>query len=167
MNTKQKRGRRLVLMLAALALILGMTVVGAPAASASVGCYGDYCSGKDPMSTGCANGAYTVSYKDLSGARIEIRWSPTCKTNWARWNQYPIGFKSDILIVLAAVQDTGYTQSHNYGVNGVPAGTYWSNMIYSPVHAVKAVATIQCGGISMLGTAFDCLTNGKVETGWA
>lgn len=132
--------------------------------AASVSCYGDYCSGQDPVSTGCAVDAQTLAWLDLSGARLELRWSPTCQTEWARWQQYPIGMKSDIPMTLAAVQDTGYTQSITYDINGPGVGTTWTPMIYSPVHLVKAVAAIQCGGPSLLATAFDCAMNGKVET---
>lgn len=142
---------------------------------ANVGCYGDYCSGKDPSKTGCANDATTVAFKELSGARLELRWSPTCKTNWARWIQYPIGLKSDLPMSLSAVQDTGYTKSVNYDINGVttnPAASFtsggittsWTQMIYSPSHLVRAVATVQCGSDSLLGSAVDCYLNGKVQT---
>jgi hypothetical protein len=141
----------------------------------TVGCYGDYCSGKDPKQTGCSAGAQTLASKDMSGARLELRWSAVCKTEWARWIQYPIGFKSDLPMSLAAVQDTGYTKGVNFDVNGKtenPAAsqqsggitTSWTSMIYSPVHKVKAVATVQCGDSGLLGSAVDCAVNGKVET---
>ena len=130
------------------------------------GCYGDYCSGKDPGATGCSDDAVTVAWINLSGARLDLRWSPICKTNWARWQQYPIGLKSDIPTALAAVQDTGYTQSIAYSINGPGVGTTWTPMIYSPVHLVRAVATVQCGSDSILGSIVDCAMNGKVETSW-
>ncbi|SEB45733.1 Protein of unknown function [Amycolatopsis tolypomycina] len=141
-------------------------VIPATSAEASVGCYGDYCSGQDPQATGCAADAQTVAFEDLSGARIEVRWSPTCKTNWARWQQYPVGFKSDLALSLVAIQDTGYSQSASGidDVNGTRAGTYWTPMIYSPVHKVKAAANLMCGDATLIGAAFDCATNGKIET---
>ena len=138
-------------------------------------CYGDYCSGKDPMASRCASGSKTLAAKELSGARLELRWSSKCKTEWARWIQYPEGLKSDLPVALSAVQDTGYRQTANYDVNGDPENssasstsggitTSWTPMIYSPVHLVRAVAIIQCGSDSLLGTAVDCALNGKVET---
>jgi len=140
-----------------------------------VSCYGDYCSGRDPVTTGCNTGAKTFAAKELSGARLELRWSPRCKTEWARWIQYPVGLKSDLPTELFAIQDTGYKQVANYTVNGDPEDTAasstsggittsWTPMIYSPVHLVRAVADIQCGSDSLLGTAIDCAMNGKVET---
>lgn len=103
----------------------------ASAATQSVGCYGDYCSGQDPMATNCAADAYTVASAGVYGTYgqqyVEIRWSPTCKTNWARAN-FPTGN-------IKAVQETGYTAGYGNS-NGSVA---WSRMIYSPVLRVKAV----------------------------
>jgi hypothetical protein len=161
------RHRRLAGYMAGLAAAtLGLTGLATTSASAAPApsCYGDYCSGQDPEATGCGADAITVDWRDLSGARLELRWSPSCQTNWARWQQYPVGMKSDVLVVLGVEQDTGYTQSHDYGVNGVSEGTYWSNMIYSPVRGVKAVALVQCGGMTLIDAAFSCATGGKVET---
>jgi hypothetical protein len=148
---------------------------GSGHAGSGVSCYGDYCSGRDPRKTGCSADAKTLASKDLSGARLELRWSPTCKTDWARWIQYPVGFKSDLPTELAAIQDTGYTQNVSYDINGVTTNpsasatsggttTSWTLMIYSPVHLVRAVATVQCGDSSILGATVDCALNGKVET---
>jgi hypothetical protein len=143
-----------------------------------VSCYGDYCSGKDPLATGCNAGAKTFAAKELSGARLELRWSPTCKTEWARWIQYSsghVGLSADLPTELLAVQDTGYTQSASYNPNGEPENqaasstsngitTSWTPMIYSPVHLVRAVADVQCGSDGILASAMDCAINGKVQT---
>ena len=69
-----------------------------------------------------------------------------------------------MLVQLAAVQDSGYTQAIDVGVNGAAVGTTTTPMIYSPVHLVKAVALISCGDNGLLASAFDCALNGKVET---
>jgi hypothetical protein len=98
-------------------------------ATQTVTCYGDYCSGLDPQSSGCAGDAYTVAtgyvYGTDGDSYVDIRWSPTCKTNWARANFVTSNIR--------AVQQTGYTQGYsaNNGVNS------WSRMIYSPVLCVK------------------------------
>ncbi|WP_328442880.1 DUF2690 domain-containing protein [Amycolatopsis sp. NBC_00438] len=161
MFTRMKTAGAVVLAVAAMA-----GLQPAASAEAAVGCYGDYCSGQDPQATGCAADAKTVAIEDLSGARLEVRWSPTCKTNWARWEQYPVGLKSDLALSLVAIQDTGYSQSASGmdDVNGTRAGTYWSPMIYSPVHKVKAAANLMCGDLTIVGSAFDCATGGKAET---
>ena len=117
----------------ALALVLALSglVIVAPAASpaAAVTCYGDYCSGQDPESSGCSADAYTIFteyvYGTYGASYVEIRWSPTCKTNWARANSVTTNIK--------AVQDTGYTQG--YAANN--GSVSWSKMIYSPVKHVQ------------------------------
>ncbi|GAA1384678.1 DUF2690 domain-containing protein [Catellatospora chokoriensis] len=43
------------------------------------------------MQTHCGDDAGTAAYKDIPGARLEVRWSPRCKTNWARVTVYPTG----------------------------------------------------------------------------
>jgi hypothetical protein len=44
--------------------------------------------GKSPESTGCANDAVTkrsaVAANSSNGTTIELRWSPSCRTAWAR-----------------------------------------------------------------------------------
>lgn len=125
-------------------LAMGLIVVGTPAAHA-VSCSGDRCSGQDPQATGCSVGGYTVASKSFPNGILEIRWSPTCKTNWARMTVYPIGWKilTPIPIQLAAIQDTGYVEWKSYSA-GSGEGTFWTNMIYSPVRRVKARVTLSC-----------------------
>lgn len=110
---------------------LASSLLVAPAAQA-VTCYGDYCSGRDPEATGCSADAYTVVSARIPGTytHVELRWSPSCKTNWARtsWNANPQS-------ALRAVQcPTGYTQGYS-STNG---SYYWSRMIYSPNYGVSA-----------------------------
>jgi hypothetical protein len=130
--------------------IAGIPMCGAsPAAPGplTVGCFGDYCSGQSPQQTGCSRDAVTTRSQDLIGARLELRWSPTCKTNWARYIQYERGwYLGNVPLELRAVQDTGYTQRLSYGVNGTPTGTTFSPMIYSPVRLVRAELVVQCQG---------------------
>lgn len=127
---------------------LGVSVATAPSAAA-VGCYGDYCSGQDPEATGCAAGAQTVASIQLNELRtalgggqywlhvgnLELRWSPTCRTNWARAIMHePSGMTS-----IQVVQDTGYQQSlaTQGWLPDTHPGTYWTPMIYSPVRACQ------------------------------
>lgn len=129
-------------------------------------CYGDYCSGRDPQQTGCSDDAVTTRWVDVTSARLELRWSPICKTNWARYQQYPRGwFLGNVPLEMRAVQDTGYTQRRSYGVNGTPEGTTWTPMIYSPVRLVRAEMVYQCGPVG------DCVVGAltgqnPVVTGW-
>lgn len=124
-----------------------------PATAQAVTCYGDYCSGQDPRASGCAADGYTVASKNIRAARLELRWSPRCKTNWARYIQYPRGrYSGNVPWELRATQDTGYTQTKSYGGNRVADNTpTWSPMIYSPTRRVRAELLIQCG------SSEDCL----------
>jgi hypothetical protein len=72
--------RTLTRSLVACAVVLGSTVTVAGAAQAStvrpsVSCYGDYCSGLDPQTSGCSADAYTVAsaYDGASGVTLELR----------------------------------------------------------------------------------------------
>lgn len=113
-----------------LVVVAGTTTVGIQPAAA-VGCWGDYCSGTDPEATGCSRDAYTVAnaFDSNLGYNVELRWSPTCKTNWARVNtKGPQWVK--------AVQSTGYTQWGTLTASGSPYS--WSRQIYSPYKCVSA-----------------------------
>jgi hypothetical protein len=136
-RTERIRGGLLAAAFAALTLMAFSAT-----ANAAVGCYGDYCSGKNPedtynSSTGrwCSAGAYTVASARIYGSTswIELRWSPNCQTNWARVSS---GYGTIYPWALRAVQcATGYTQA---GVVASSADYSWTRMIYSPVKTVRA-----------------------------
>lgn len=128
-----------VRMLAALALMVGTSVALAAPAQA-VTCYGDYCSGQDPESTGCSADAFTTTSYNNSQFSLQVRWSPTCKTNWTRLTMYSPGFWgcSSSGQFYAVQQNTNYTKSKYFASYcGDATITKWTPMIYSPVHAVR------------------------------
>ena len=133
-------GRMLLVAVAMVAAAAGTTVVTASDAGAGVGCYGDYCSGRDPSATGCGADARSVASKRTGQGILEVRWSPTCKTNWARLTIYPTGNKCATWGSLAAIQNTGYTQRKLVPATcrTRSATTYWTPMIYSPGRSVYA-----------------------------
>lgn len=129
-----------------LGLMLAAMLSVAPAANAAT-CYGDYCSGQDPQATGCAADAYSFASARIPGTwtYIELRWSPSCKTEWAR---VPNGYGLYYPNQLSAVQpSTGYRQ---VGVVSHSADYSWTRQIYSPVRCVYAAWTGPPGSI---GTA--------------
>ena len=129
-----RRARTGLLAAGAAAALATASAVLSPTPAAAAGCYGDYCSGKDPEQTGCSADAYTTASARIpgTGAYVELRWSPTCKTNWTRANWYPDPSNTTI----SAVQcPTGYTQR---GTSGYANGYYWTKMIYSPKMGVSA-----------------------------
>ncbi|MBL8159391.1 DUF2690 domain-containing protein [Candidatus Saccharibacteria bacterium] len=146
------------LLLAVLAAIAVMPLMSATAQAA--GCYGDWCSGKDPAATGCARDAVTVASVPLTYAsgslsagpgvvsgsvdiggdvygELELRWSPTCKTNWARMRTW----RTNQVFMLYTTQDTGYRQVRRVsgrGAEWTPPGDSYTWMIYSPARSVRA-----------------------------
>jgi uncharacterized protein DUF2690 len=111
----------------ALASIALIVTPASPAHAAS--CWGDWCSGLDPQASGCSADAKTVASANvpgLTGETVELRWSPTCKTNWTRTNF------SNFEWLRAIQPSTGYTQG--YSTNNDQF--WWSKQIYSPTRCV-------------------------------
>lgn len=100
----------------------------------AVTCYGDYCSGLDPQSSGCAADAYPVASSTNAGVTVQLEWSPTCKTNWARVNTSTPAW-------IKAVQQGGYTQWGTFSGSGYA----WSRQIYSPTLCVTASVQLNSG----------------------
>ena len=144
----------------------GLAAVAATPAEAApegVSCYGDYCSGQYADATGCDKDATTLASADVTvtdyrvdasvssdpgisvspveGNKvgvIELRYSPTCKTKWARLETT----RDSGINNVAITQDTGYAQARHIGGfhTGSPAAISFSPMVYSPDHAAYAHA---------------------------
>jgi Protein of unknown function (DUF2690) len=102
-------------------------------------CYGDYCSGKNPAKTNCAPGAKVIASVPKTAdddTALELLWSATCQTKWARMI-VPAGWWS--LATLAAEQNTGYTQETGVGGHYGTRTEVVTPMIYSPKKCVKAI----------------------------
>jgi hypothetical protein len=108
-----------------------------------VTCSGAGCNGLDPEATGCANDAYTVKVKggtvSFRTGRIELRYSPTCGTNWGRVTS-TIG--SAQLTVSIRRDDGLFYFAVGSGIQ------MWSPMVYAPNSKAKA-----CGSVGNFG---DC-----------
>ncbi len=146
---------RISLLLAA--LVGALMLAGASQASAAAGCYGNYCSGADPVATGCSADAITVAHvpaqmntlapswnnglalqtTSVYMGTIELRWSARCQTNWARLN---LNDGAGGVEKICATQDSGYQQCRQIAGNyyGTGAGNFYSPMIYSPTLRVRA-----------------------------
>ncbi|WP_370251720.1 DUF2690 domain-containing protein [Streptomyces sp. V4I8] len=53
-------------------------------AAPAAGCYSAACRGLDPDQAGCSTDAYTVTQINTSRGNIQLRYSPSCRSNWAR-----------------------------------------------------------------------------------
>ncbi len=98
------------------------------------------CNGQDPQTTGCSSGATTVmngyvidNFDHTTKLLfIELRWSPTCLTNWTRISNLvdvPSGGSEGGEVWNCNHQDWDYS----FGVNGpLPKGsTEWTPMVYA------------------------------------
>ena len=153
---------------------IGSAIEQSPAEAASISCYGDYCSGQYADQTGCDQDAETVAQADIIGietrwdvnantersagvessgiqiklGEVELRYSPVCKTKWARMTTT---HNSDITNI-SVMQDTGYKQTRvvNAFWKGSPPATAFSPMIYSPNVTVHAY--VEGGNLLNLST---------------
>ncbi|GIJ20015.1 DUF2690 domain-containing protein [Micromonospora lutea] len=79
--------QRLMSTAAAGVLVASSLLVATPANAAT--CSGTSCDGTDPASTGCSADAQNANVTDIMHngvvvAVLELRWSPSCRTNWGR-----------------------------------------------------------------------------------
>ncbi len=126
--------RKIMLLPIALILALTLSVVFILPASAkttsslrpAATCSGHGCDYLDPIATGCANGSeYTVYTANISGGRVELRWSPVCQTNWARVTS-TIG----ATCLYGAVQRQSDGATASYSLCGTTS--LYTDMLYSP-----------------------------------
>ncbi len=96
-----------------------------------VTCSGTGCNNLDPVQTGCAVGSYTVQTAVLPTIFLQLRYSPTCKTNWGR--VISRGNNNEVYLVLVG-------------------RVAWSRMVYAPV--AKTQACVSINGGNDLCTAF-------------
>jgi Protein of unknown function (DUF2690) len=118
--------------------LIGLAVTTSAQAA---GCSGIGCDGQDPTLTGCASSAYTVvsdyiyNSADTVIGRVDLRYSPTCGTNWARTTSY-IGAETLDAVVTRDDQGIHYNEYLNNVTN------VYTDMIYAPTPACA-----QGGGI--------------------
>jgi Protein of unknown function (DUF2690) len=135
---------RLSLLAIALAVTLfgatalaGFPVASAHAANAQVTCSGNGCNGLDPEKTGCAADAFTVQTAVFSDSYVQLRYSPTCGTNWGR--VYSRVGPANLIIRSQRIDGLSYTFS------GGKFNYAWSAMVYAPNVQARA-----CGGVNVI-----------------
>jgi len=127
----------------------------APTPAAAVGCSGTGCNGQDPGTTGCSSGSYTVysvskqfyaSGNFWATLRVDLRWSPTCKTNWARGvitSSNPSNSSFQIQVYLQQVAaGGGYGTLWDTEYTGIGRQVY-GDMWYAPTQPLRA-----CGHVN-------------------
>ncbi|KJK49669.1 hypothetical protein UK23_13035 [Lentzea aerocolonigenes] len=109
----------------ALIAAAALTLLVAPDAQAA-SCSGRSCNDKDPVATGCSSGSTVADSSPMyPSGTAELRWSPTCKTNWVRITNYPGGDSGLRITVWSSSDRVGFIAP------GTP-GNHWGNMVYAP-----------------------------------
>ncbi|NJO81708.1 MAG: DUF2690 domain-containing protein [Blastochloris sp.] len=88
----------------------------------AAGCSGMGCNGKDPIAMGCANDAYTVTSAEITSngstiGRVDLRWSPSCQTNWSRVVSYVGGTNMFVMLTDCAGNELSGTYYQAYGTS--------------------------------------------------
>jgi len=104
------------------------------------------CDGVDPEASGCAADAYTVASATGQAGTVDLRYSPSCKTNWGRL------LKPNMNISVFVIRQDGasaYSIWYSW-----PTAPIWSPMLYSPVQKAQAGYDRHC-----------CDSGGEIRTG--
>ena len=97
--------RKSVLASAVFTLVASSILIGTgPQADAATSCSGTGCNGQLAGNTTCVNGAYIVDDSQFYGssgdllADLQLKYSPTCRTTWARLISYLGGYGKAIIM---------------------------------------------------------------------
>ena len=143
-----KRMRLVLFSMALLVLLFGLTAMVAYAqmtthaqaahnSHVQVTCSVTGCNGRNPQTTGCAADAYTVLTAVFSDAFVQLRYSPTCQSNWGRViSRVGANFLSTRVQRIDGLTYTFGGGNFNYA---------WSVMVYAPVMKARA-----CGGVQVI-----------------
>jgi len=107
-------------------------VQAVPASAAPLAtCSGAGCDNRDPEVTGCSADARNASgpnaVENSPWGIVELRFSPTCQTNWVRVRNYPGGTDG----VRIVVRDVPRNKTVPFNAS-TTAGTHFGNMVFSP-----------------------------------
>jgi Protein of unknown function (DUF2690) len=122
--SKRPRTRRRLVqtLLATAALGIGSLAVFTGAASAQLVHPYD---GTDPAATGCANTAHQAASVAVDGGTLQLMWSTSCHTNWARFTGGNVGSVAVWVYRQADNQWCGDQTGNGCG------GQWWTNGAYS------------------------------------
>lgn len=99
------------------------------------------CTGQDPDKTGCSYGAYTLWESNVYRSQliiglIELRWSPTCKTKWARLT------RSDGLNSFSMATTVWRGDGVSYTTTLSNNSKIWTKQVYAPTSCAYAYGRI-------------------------
>lgn len=87
-------------------------------------CSGDSCWGLDPIAARCDNDAVTAGSVRSNQGLLELRYSPSCRANWAKLSNHNPAVPSQF----GVKNQEG--QAEVWALAGTDSGTYgWTNMV--------------------------------------
>jgi len=107
------------------------------------------CDGKDPSATNCSDDGKTIGSSGIwdggtEVALVDLRWSNTCQTNWARVTDY-----ASTTYTWAELENNHDTiSSTTYGINCGPQSSgnvCYTVMYYAPTENMMACGTLNRG----------------------
>ncbi|MFI9642134.1 DUF2690 domain-containing protein [Micromonospora sp. NPDC051925] len=138
--------RRTSAAVAAGALVAASLLVASPASA--VGCTTTGCDGTDPSNTGCSADARNATNQPayiVKGATtlavVELRYSPTCGTNWGRINNRV----SPSSVKVTAYRDSPRKTTPWYGGTGTQ---YYGDQLYGDTSTICAVGEVVYNGVT-------------------
>jgi Protein of unknown function (DUF2690) len=143
MRRREKMGKRLIVRLTCIVILtlaigFGVFTRSQPAHAASPSCSGTGCNNLDPIAAGCAGSVSTLG-TDVNGSiSLELRFSNTCHTIWARLHDTGTCLTAtfpDEYLYLDAVSSVGFDRFQS---GKLCSGAY-GNMVYVPVGGVGQV----------------------------
>lgn len=124
--------RKLATAGSALAMAVSSLLIATSPASAAESCYASGCEGKDPSTTICQNDARTVATTEWN---VELRYSPTCRTAWARYSG-GVSFGLTVMVERRNA-DGSYTPYYSTPYRGNGA-TVWTRMVNDAGYLARA-----------------------------
>lgn len=120
----------------ALMVIFSSVFAVNPASTFAAGCSGRGCDGTDPQSTGCSANSFTVVTRAIREYRtgqqigiVELRYSPSCGTNWTRTTNWV-----SATTLWATITRISSSVDEYQTIKG-PFKQIWSKQVYAPVQA--------------------------------
>lgn len=116
-----------------------------------ISCSGNGCNGVDPNTTPCASDAVSVAGATRSIFRngtsivigqVELRWSASCGTNWARVSRTDGATADGMYATIRRSDGATYTDFHT-GFSSI-----WSRMVYAPTVCAAATGLVDESFIS-------------------
>ena len=130
------------------------------------GCHGAGCRGKNPTNL-CDGDAITVGSKAVMDGMLELRYSPSCKSNWGRYtpyrrNAYGYTYVDDIALharVTAWNPGSPSVGSAHTDTSLAQFGTSWSQMVDGTKEACTGVELVKSSESAKSGMS-------QTPTGW-